>query len=134
MLGNYPSNWKESADAIKNAAGYQCQKCDLRCLPNSESYQHLDLAIRRKFIAQVHHIDRDPSNNDRSNLICLCSGCHLREHRHRPAPSPGQLALKVKVRSKTSRRQKIKTRQESFFDLIDRLPTLPKVEQLELKF
>jgi 5-methylcytosine-specific restriction endonuclease McrA len=133
MFG-YPCDWKEISETIKLTAGYQCQKCGLNCLPNKKSYQHLDLSIRRKLIAQVHHIDQDPSNNDRSNLICLCSGCHLREHRHRPAPSPGQLALKVKVRTKTSRKQKIKVRQESFFDLIDRLPTLPKAEQLELKF
>jgi predicted HNH restriction endonuclease len=132
MSGNYPDNWKEIADTIKNTAGYQCQKCGLRCLPNSDSYRHLALSIRRKFIAQVHHIDRNPSNNDRSNLICLCSGCHLRQHRHQSVITPGQLSLKIKVRGKIGRRPRSKPQQESLLDLIDRLPTLPRTDQLKL--
>jgi 5-methylcytosine-specific restriction endonuclease McrA len=29
----------------------------------------------------VHHIDRNPGNNQPGNLIALCSGCHRRAHR-----------------------------------------------------
>lgn len=28
----------------------------------------------------VHHIDRNPANNDPVNLITLCSSCHLKLH------------------------------------------------------
>lgn len=28
----------------------------------------------------VHHLDRDHSNNDPSNLVTLCSSCHLKRH------------------------------------------------------
>ena len=28
----------------------------------------------------VHHIDRDPANNDPTNLMTLCSSCHLKLH------------------------------------------------------
>lgn len=28
----------------------------------------------------VHHIDRNPANNDPSNLMTLCSSCHLKLH------------------------------------------------------
>lgn len=28
----------------------------------------------------VHHIDRNPANNDPSNLVTLCASCHLKLH------------------------------------------------------
>jgi 5-methylcytosine-specific restriction endonuclease McrA len=28
----------------------------------------------------VHHIDRNPANNDPANLMTLCSSCHLKLH------------------------------------------------------
>lgn len=28
----------------------------------------------------IHHIDEDPSNNEFSNLMLLCSKCHVKEH------------------------------------------------------
>jgi hypothetical protein len=28
----------------------------------------------------VHHIDRNPANNDPVNLLTLCSTCHLKLH------------------------------------------------------
>lgn len=28
----------------------------------------------------VHHIDRDPTNNDPANLLTLCASCHLKLH------------------------------------------------------
>lgn len=29
---------------------------------------------------QIHHIDKDPSNNDIDNLIVLCLNCHANVH------------------------------------------------------
>lgn len=28
----------------------------------------------------VHHIDRNPANNDPTNLVTLCASCHLKRH------------------------------------------------------
>jgi hypothetical protein len=55
----YPANWPEIAAAVKQAAGYRCNNCGLKCLPPTDSYKHLDLSLRLRLSAQVHHIDRD---------------------------------------------------------------------------
>lgn len=34
-------------------------------------------------ILQVHHIDRNRSNNDLSNLLLICPNCHYEEHHKR---------------------------------------------------
>jgi 5-methylcytosine-specific restriction endonuclease McrA len=130
----YPDNWSDIADTVKQAAGYRCNRCGLKCLPPNDSYRHLDLSLRRKLSAQVHHLDGNPAQNDRSNLVCLCSGCHLRMHRHRPQPTPGQLSLKLRLpKVRKSRKQK-QNWQLTLADLIDRLPRLSidLHQQLEL--
>ena len=43
-------------------------------------------AICAKERPQVHHIDEDPSNNDRLNLIPLCPNCHLIDQHNPTAP------------------------------------------------
>ena len=132
----YPTNWTESATAVKRSSGYHCNRCNLKCLPPTDSYRHLNLSLRRRLSAQVHHIDGNPSHNDRSNLVCLCSGCHLRMHRHRPQPTPGQLSFKLKLPKVKVRRVRQNRRnvQLTLTDLIDRLPHLPlsSHQQLEL--
>ena len=35
---------------------------------------------RHPEILHVHHIDRDRTNNDSSNLVCLCPTCHDEDH------------------------------------------------------
>ena len=41
---------------------------------------------------QLHHIDEDPSNNDKLNLIPLCPNCHLtNQHNPTSAIDPGVL-------------------------------------------
>ena len=130
----YPDNWSDIATTVKQAAGYRCNRCGLKCLPPNNSYRHLDLSLRRKLSAQVHHLDGNPAQNDRFNLVCLCSGCHLRMHRHRPQPTPGQLSLKLKLPKVRRVRQHKQNWQLTLADLIDRLPRL-SVElhrQLEL--
>jgi 5-methylcytosine-specific restriction endonuclease McrA len=149
MLG-YPDNWTEIATTVKQAAGYRCNRCGLKCLPPNNSYRHLELSLRRKLSAllgethaeetsarfhpQVHHLDGNPAQNNRSNLVCLCSGCHLRMHRHRPQPTPGQLSLKLKLPNNRRSRRKPSNYQMTFADLIERLPRLPveSIEQIEL--
>ena len=122
---DYPENWSEIAATVKQAAGYRCNRCGLKCLPPHDSYRHLDLSLRRKLSAQVHHLDGNPAQNEKSNLVCLCSGCHLRMHRHRPQPTPGQLSLKLKLPKVRRSRQHKQNWQLTLADLIDRLPQLP---------
>jgi 5-methylcytosine-specific restriction endonuclease McrA len=130
----YPDNWTELAATVKQAAGYRCNRCGLKCLPPHDSYRHLDLSLRRKLSAQVHHLDGNPAQNDKSNLVCLCSGCHLRMHRHRPQPTPGQLSLKLKLPKVRKSRHNHSNFQLTLADLIDRLPRLSVElhQQLEL--
>jgi 5-methylcytosine-specific restriction endonuclease McrA len=132
----YPANWTEIATGVKRSVGYHCNRCGLKCLPPAHSYRHLDLSLRRRLSAQVHHIDGNPSHNNSSNLVCLCSGCHLRMHRHRPQATPGQLSLKLKLPKVKVRRvrQERRTFQLTLVDLIFRLPQLPLTlhQQLEL--
>ncbi len=33
-----------------------------------------------KRLLQRHHIDRNPSNNDKSNVVILCQDCHTKTH------------------------------------------------------
>ena len=134
LILGYPDNWTEIAATVKQAAGYRCNRCGLKCLPPNNSYRHLELSLRRKLSAQVHHLDGNPAQNDRSNLVCLCSGCHLRMHRHRPQPTPGQLSLKLKLPKVRKSRQNHRNFQLTLTDLIDRLPQLPLMlhQQLEL--
>ena len=136
LTREYPENWRELATAVKQAAGYHCNRCGLKCLPPAHSYRHLNLSLRRRLSAQVHHIDGNPSHNDLSNLVCLCSGCHLRLHRHNPKPTPGQLSLNLKLPKVKVRRVRHpqKNLQLTLVDLIFRLPQLPLIlhRQLEL--
>ena len=131
---DYLANWTEIARAVKQAAGYRCNRCDRQCLPAANSYRHLDLSLRRALSAQVHHLDGNPSNNHSSNLVVLCAGCHLRLHRHRIVPTPGRLSLKLKLPANHRPRRSPKRRQLAFNDLIARLPRLSMTsnEQLEL--
>ncbi|WP_310414621.1 restriction endonuclease [Chamaesiphon sp. OTE_8_metabat_110] len=130
---DYPDNWSDIATTVKQAAGYRCNRCGLKCLPPHSSYRHLDLSLRRKLSAQVHHLDGNPAQNDTSNLVCLCSGCHLRMHRHRPQPTPGQLSLKLKLPKVRRSRQNKQNWQLTLTDLIDRLPQLPLILHRQLK-
>jgi 5-methylcytosine-specific restriction endonuclease McrA len=134
LTPDYPDNWSEISLSVKLAAGYRCHRCGLKCLPSANSYRHLDSVIRRKLSAQVHHIDSNPANNDLSNLICLCAGCHLRMHRHRPKQIPGQLSFKIKLPRVRRLRHHRENFQLTLEDLIDRLPPLPVMwhRQLEL--
>jgi hypothetical protein len=94
----YPKHWKELAKSIKENSGWRCQKCDsygaLRyrvCLrpgekPNTTKPRAYDL--------QVHHWNRDPSDNRPENLVALCPKCHLSYHRGGKGNiSLGQLSL-----------------------------------------
>ena len=51
----------------------------------------------------VHHSDYDPSNNHPSNLIALCSACHLHKHREkRGNMSIGSIKIRFRNRLLTA--------------------------------
>jgi hypothetical protein len=133
LISDYPDDWTQIAAAIKQAAGYRCERCGLKCLPPTNSYRHLDLSLRRRLSAQVHHIDRNPACNDKANLVCVCAGCHLRLHRHYPQTTSGQLSLNLKLPKVRRSRQKHKNFQLTLADLIARLPRLSVDLQLQLE-
>lgn len=57
---------------IRSERGARCERCEFDAEPK---------------ILQVHHRDRDRSNNTRENLELLCPNCHALDHlRDRKAP------------------------------------------------
>lgn len=63
--GEYPDNWDVIREKALNYYGRECDVC-------GES---------RDYIAyDVHHRNRDKSDNRMSNLQVLCSSCHQKEH------------------------------------------------------
>jgi 5-methylcytosine-specific restriction endonuclease McrA len=90
----YPANWEAIALCVKRDVGWKCQKCNTQCLAPSDSTTELSKSDRAKLTLTVHHLDLTPENNDPSNLIALCSGCHLQMHQHRRGNvTPGQLSI-----------------------------------------
>jgi len=65
----YGIDWPFIATGIKTEANWKCQECGA---PNNRL---------KGTILTVHHIDGNPRNNTRSNLIALCQKCHLRKHK-----------------------------------------------------
>ena len=71
FIMGYPKHWKELAKAIKKKANWCCQKCvsygalRYRLLPPDQPKES------RTYL-QVHHWNRDPSDNRLENLVALC--------------------------------------------------------------
>ena len=65
----YGENWEFIARDVKEKAGWKCRKCGRT------------RDIKKRIILTVHHIDGDSDNHAESNLICLCSRCHLEAQR-----------------------------------------------------
>ena len=58
----------------------------------------------------VHHLDRNPSNNDPTNLQTLCSSCHLKTHWSEDRPK--RMAGVAKAMA-TAARRGVSTRRRS---------------------
>ena len=82
----YPADWEAISIKVRNAALWMCELCACR-------HGHKHFLTGSVVILTVHHIDGDPKNNHRSNLIALCQRCHLRLDR------PYKLARRRKQRS-----------------------------------
>lgn len=77
----YPQNWEQIALEIKTDANWTCQECGLICLKSKKARKFLSRSEAAKRTLTVHHIDCMPENSTPSNLIALCSACHLKAHR-----------------------------------------------------
>ena len=87
--GDYPDNWSEITQAIKEQAGWRCEHC---------SHPHDPRSGRA---LTVHHLDGDPANCTPENLVALCQKCHL----HLQATyRPGQLVMGFAVRGWMTKR------------------------------
>ena len=62
---DYPADWPEIAQHIKDRAGWRCQHCDHPHDPQSGR------------TLTVHHLDGAPGNCADDNLVALCQKCHL---------------------------------------------------------
>lgn len=59
--------YKLMADIVKKEAKYRCKMCKSKHDKNNPQK-----------ILTTHHIDGDPENNEKTNLMALCAECHLR--------------------------------------------------------
>lgn len=60
----YPSDWKDIARAVKDAADWKCIRCGVAHDPPGH-------------VLTVHHANMDPSCSAWWNLWALCARCHL---------------------------------------------------------
>jgi hypothetical protein len=90
----YGDNWEAIALEIKTKANWICQKCGKQCIHPGEETSGLDNSEKAAKTLTVHHLDRIPENSEPSNLIAVCTACHLAYHRCGLGNvSPGQLEL-----------------------------------------
>lgn len=61
----YPPDWKDIAQAVKEAASWHCVRC---------GHEHDPQA---GYTLTVHHLDLSPANCAWWNLAPLCQRCHL---------------------------------------------------------
>jgi 5-methylcytosine-specific restriction endonuclease McrA len=67
----YPDNWEKISSLVKEKAGWKCELC--------HAEQQKPHPITGSIvILTVHHINNDPTDNRKINLIVLCQRCHLR--------------------------------------------------------
>lgn len=98
----YPGNWPEISSAVRIEAGERCEECGIanqalgyRWPKRGGEFREVDPkhsvavcqclrdlrgedAVLTRIVLTVHHLDGDPTNNVRENLVALCQRCHLR--------------------------------------------------------
>ncbi len=82
----YPSNWARISYQVRRRAGWKCEMCGAAAggkNPRTGS----------KVVLTVHHINGDPTDNRRANLLALCQEHHNRLDQpfRRPRPAKGEL-------------------------------------------
>jgi hypothetical protein len=66
--GEYPPDWEQIANRVKEEAGW-------RCIRDCCRHKHDPAA---GYVLTVHHLDLNKSNCAWWNLVALCQRCHLR--------------------------------------------------------
>jgi hypothetical protein len=64
-MNDYPPNWPEIAQRVKEEAGWKCLRCGHPHDPENG------------YTLTVHHLNGDKSNCRWWNLVALCQRCHL---------------------------------------------------------
>lgn len=75
----YPANWDDTAQKIKEDAGWKCEKCCRQCRFPGEEF---DTHRRTLTVAHINHVEMDCRDE---NLVALCPCCHLEYDGHRKA-------------------------------------------------
>ena len=70
--GRYPAGWKAIARAVKEEAGWKCERCGKQCRRPGEPFD------THRNTLTVAHLDHTPENCARENLMAMCAPCHLR--------------------------------------------------------
>ena len=65
----YPENWDRLSLFLRMKSLWKCQLCWAK---NGEPHP----ITQSKVVLTVHHINNDPTDNRRLNLIVLCQRCH----------------------------------------------------------
>lgn len=65
----YPKNWKAISLAIRERAGYRCERCGIE---NGRTHP----VTGSKVILTVAHLDHQPENCEPGNLLAMCQRCH----------------------------------------------------------
>ena len=93
-MNDYPNNWHEIAHAVKEAAGWKCERCGVKhevVCPECQGFGGAVAAYnglwrkcptcdgkgQRERILTVHHLDGNKANCEPWNLAALCQRCHL---------------------------------------------------------
>ncbi len=67
----YSEDWERISRSVRDRAGDMCEMCGVR---NKQVNPRTDALV----ILTVHHINGDPTDNRRMNLIALCQEHHNR--------------------------------------------------------
>lgn len=68
----YPHDWNQTAREVKDAAGWKCEGCGKQCYMPGEKCKDT-----RKVLTTAHIVPVEFAGSDPSNLVALCSVCHL---------------------------------------------------------
>ena len=68
----YPTDWKAIANAVKESAGWKCQKCGKQCRRLGERFD------THKNTLTVAHLNHTPEDVRPENLMAMCAPCHLK--------------------------------------------------------
>jgi len=82
----YPDNWENISRLTKEQSGDKCKLCRTE---NGEPH----FLTKSIVVLTVHHINNDPTDNRKINLIALCQRCHniLDQPFRRKQKSKGEL-------------------------------------------